>query len=288
MSWHEYRRIEQVCRDTSILIEYRVEPHDLASYHLCEWKKGSLLIVKSTLMMSTYGLPWCRDGISITNLQMTPPRNGDDAWGREKDQPVLLSIRLSFKSAFDTAAENDAVDSSTMHYGILAKALRGMKPTKNAEWGTLPELSNKIFNTVAATLPDRKIMESLAVEIKLPKGSLMGDAVVLHSHFAPATPTQHTLHLVNLCVPALIGVNDHEREASQKLVINLWIMGLLNMSSDTYVELEQNVVGVGDSILQVYTHPNDFAGYRRYCSRDLGVASYAYLTEAFRRVYTSS
>lgn len=198
-------------------------------------------------MLSTYGLPWCHDGISISNLQLQTPLNyGTDAWGREKEQPVLLSVRLSLKSSFETAAENDALDASTMHYGILAKALREMQPT--TKWQKLDALSTKVYSIVGASLPDSELMKSLEVEIKLPKASLLGEAVVLHSHLAPAAPAQHTLHLVNICLPTLIGVNDNERETAQKLVINLWLMGLTNTSIYSYVDLEKSLVEVCDSI----------------------------------------
>lgn len=221
-----------------------------------------------------YGQPWCNDGVSVRNLQLqAPPHHALDAWGREKEQPVLLSVYLSFKSAFDSAAENDALDASTMHYGILAKALRGMKPDQS--WGNLSQLSQLVHKTISDMLPGPDLLESLAIEIKMPKASLLGDAVVFHRHYASHS-TQSMLHLVDICLPTLIGVNSNEREAKQKLIINAWVGGLADQDCDTYTKLEQTLTKVCNSA----THdsacsPNPGIDYRSDQLRDSGVTRIA-------------
>lgn len=55
---------------------------------------------------------------------------GSDIWGSKdmkghcnRFQPVLLSARLSFEDMFDSTAENDRLDASTVHYGTLSKEI---------------------------------------------------------------------------------------------------------------------------------------------------------------------
>lgn len=226
-----------------------------------------------------YGQPWCNDGVSVRNLQLqAPPHHALDAWGREKEQPVLLSVYLSFKSAFDSAAENDALDASTMHYGILAKALRGMKPDQS--WGNLSQLSQLVHKTISDMLPGPDLLESLAVEITMPKASLLGDAVVFHRHYA-SDSTQSMLHLVDVCLPTLIGVNSNEREAKQKLIINAWVGGLDDQDCNTYTKLEQTLTQVCNSaITRLAYSPNNHCTDHRFDKlRDFGVAGIARLAK---------
>lgn len=61
--------------------------------------------------------------IRVQNLQ-TSLKVGVDAWGRTgKLQPVFISAAVSLRENFDTAATEDHVDQSTIHYGILSKEI---------------------------------------------------------------------------------------------------------------------------------------------------------------------
>lgn len=65
--------------------------------------------------------------IHVRNLTF-PALIGADPWGRIEsrqniNQPVKLSARISLLTPFETASETDTVDSSTVHYGILAKEI---------------------------------------------------------------------------------------------------------------------------------------------------------------------
>lgn len=196
-----------------------------------------------------YGAPWCRDGISIRDLQLqAPPHHALDAWGREKEQPVLLSVHLAFKSGFDSAANNDALDASTMHYGILAKGLRGLVPQEG--WRSVDNLAQLVHDKISSMLPGPDLLDSLAIEIKMPKASLLGESVVFHRFYDHGV-VQDTMHLVNVCLPTLIGVNSNERNAKQKLVVNLWIGGLKGKDCDSYTELEQILTKVGSTITAI-------------------------------------
>jgi len=191
-----------------------------------------------------YGKPWCRDGVSVKNiLVQTPLTYGLDAWGRMKDQPCLISVHLSFKSGFDSAANQDALDASTMHYGLLSKNLR--KLPGSSQWGDLGQMARHVLEAVKQTPPGLDILEDATVEIKLPKASLLGEAVICVRKFDFEPYNESTLlHLSNLCIPTLIGVNDNERTAKQKLLINVWLQGLSDSECDSYVDLERALTEV--------------------------------------------
>lgn len=188
----------------------------------------------------TYGQPWCHDGISIRDLSFQySPHHGLDAWGREKEQPILLSVSLNFRRSYDTAASQDALDASTMHYGILAKNLRGLKPDQ--DWLSLDDLALRVFETVMKTPPGSDLVRGCQIEIKLPKASLLGDSVT-YVYFGSDEDQSRMLHLSNVFIPTLIGVNANERQSKQKLFISVWVGGLQKGDAETYTELEQLLV----------------------------------------------
>ncbi|KAH0348715.1 hypothetical protein KCU83_g6009, partial [Aureobasidium melanogenum] len=187
-----------------------------------------------------YGQPWCRDGIRVEDLALQyAPKGGIDAWGREKQQPVLLSVSLSFRSGFDTAASQDALDESTMHYGLLSKNLRALRPVQ--DWETLDNLAHRIHQTILDTPPGDALIQSCQIEIKLPKASLLGDYVNYVYFVEDEEHTGRVLHLSRVFIPTLIGVNDNERTAKQKLYVSVWIDRIQADDSGSYTELERIV-----------------------------------------------
>src|SRR5438874_7268817 len=62
------------------------------------------------------------DKIFVRNLTLNT-RVALDAWGREKPQPVLISVVISLSRSFQSAAEKDELNQSTVHYGTLSKAV---------------------------------------------------------------------------------------------------------------------------------------------------------------------
>ncbi|KAI5193537.1 hypothetical protein E4T42_07063 [Aureobasidium subglaciale] len=185
-----------------------------------------------------YGQPWCRDGIRVEDLSLQyAPKSGVDAWGREKQQPVLLSVSLSFHRGFDSAASQDALDESTMHYGILSKNLRSLKPVQS--WETLDELAHRIHQAILDTPPGASLIQSCQIEIKLPKASLLGDCANYVYFVEGEEHIGRVLHLSRIFIPTLIGVNDNERTAKQKLFVSVWIDRIQADDSQSYPELER-------------------------------------------------
>jgi dihydroneopterin aldolase len=198
-----------------------------------------------------YGQPWCRDGIRIQDLTLQhSPHSGLDAWGREKEQPILLSVSLSFRQAFDSAAGQDALDDSTMHYGILAKNLRALNPSPSSAdhaWDTLDDLADRIHQAILDTPPGGDLLQSCQIEIKLPKASLMGDFVTYVYFVQENQHVGRVLHLERICIPVLIGVNENERTAKQKLFVSVWIDMIKAADCHSYIDLEAILVQVINS-----------------------------------------
>jgi dihydroneopterin aldolase len=137
--------------------------------------------------------------ISVRNLQATI-QVGRDAWGREgKVQPALISATVALRKPFEYASVQDTVNSSTVHYGILSKAIleavqefhgkRGMS-TKEGRTSSVKALMDHIaghltsysldgapnFNPLVlkdhTPLLDRKLVSSLDLTVTLPKALL--------------------------------------------------------------------------------------------------------------------
>lgn len=98
-------------------------------------------------------------------------------------------------------------------------------------------------------LIDCSMLNSLSLEILLPKASLLGSGVSLkgdfiydEGHHGPSAYSM-VLQLRELRVPAIIGVNGNERKAKQVIVANVE-MERWDRMVDAYNELEEIVVKV--------------------------------------------
>lgn len=93
------------------------------------------------------------------------------------------------------------------------------------------------------------MLNSLSLEILLPKASLLGSGVSLRGdfiyeegHHGPSAYSM-VLQLRELRVPAIIGVNGNERKAKQVIVANVE-MERWDRMVDAYNELEEIVIKV--------------------------------------------
>jgi dihydroneopterin aldolase len=207
--------------------------------------------------------------IRVRNLQAVV-EVGRDAWGRAgKAQPVLISATLSLRAPFDEASAADSVNNkSTVHYGILSKAvLEAAESFRTESTGhTVRALLNHISRhltgeciTLEPVPPaanphpvvDRSVMTSMMLEVLLPKASLIGDGAslsgtTLYASSGACKAYSMSLKLHGLRIPTLIGVNPNERLAKQIVTANIelepWASD--SPSSDSYNEFEEIVVKV--------------------------------------------
>lgn len=183
------------------------------------------------------------DRITVRNLQVSVDA-GVDVWGRPKKQRSLLSVTLSLAKPFDSAAQGDSLDSSTVHYGILSKAIQAHieSQTGHGDSVTLAYDISEVARNTAGDTP----LASVEVDIFYPKGSMFGDGAgySFGRAFSPDESTYRQLHLRSVRVPCLIGVNSNERLLKQPVTVNIWVECLAAHRFDDYQKLEVALVDV--------------------------------------------
>ncbi|KAI9672378.1 MAG: hypothetical protein M1817_003400 [Caeruleum heppii] len=177
---------------------------------------------------------------------------GVDAWGRKKKQPLQISVKVSLAQPFASAAEQDQVDQSTVHYGLLSKAVKSMIEAHAHEELSLASMSDKILDAALDSWSGAPegLMDAIQIWVFLPKASLLGRGIQLHyCHSFSAEKSYgakaRVLSVRDVMVPSIVGVNRHERGMKQLVVLNLWIDPLWNEeASDSYGEVEQLMVKI--------------------------------------------
>ncbi|KAF2458222.1 Dihydroneopterin aldolase-domain-containing protein [Lineolata rhizophorae] len=187
--------------------------------------------------------PIRHDIVAVRNLAVTALA-GKDVWGRSKSQPAFVSVWLFLSNQFASAAAGDVLDESTVHYGNLSKNIMEevARHRNQNEWKTTSQLADLILDAAMRTDDRRNIIDSGKVQISYPKASMLGDGVeYCVSSALKAGAAAPRLYLKNLRVPAVIGVNSHERNLRQVVVANIWIEGVHREASDSYSLLERVV-----------------------------------------------
>ncbi|KAJ4300002.1 hypothetical protein N0V90_005250 [Kalmusia sp. IMI 367209] len=182
------------------------------------------------------------DKITVRNLHGLVG-SGVDVWGRERHQRALVTVTVSLAKPFDSAAESDALDNSTVHYGILSKAIQAKMQSGaggSFTYAGAKEIRDAI-QTVACDVP----LTSTEIDIFYPKGSMFGDGAgfTLGTDYESAK-MYHELYIRNVRVPCLIGINPNERLQKQPVVVNLWIDCVALERSNDYQKLETHVVDI--------------------------------------------
>lgn len=166
-----------------------------------------------------------RDIIFLRNLQLSAVV-GPDAWRRpNKAQPVLISIRCVYDT--QSAGSSDDIN-DTLSYGRMCKEITAA--VEGQSWRGLGHLISGI-SEVAVAWP---IKEKVKVSILLPKAVLRLDGGIkvestLRRLIAPhgnsrddTFKVDHSEWFLNkLRSACIIGVNNHEREEKQDIVIEI-------------------------------------------------------------------
>ena len=185
-----------------------------------------------------------------------------DAWGKSKRQPVLISAKVHLSRSFDDSAEKDALTSATVHYGNLCKALLDLQdetlllgmgmPKPYSLMNYANALRKQVYNFIR-TSGSLAIFQGLELEIVLPKASLLGSGIGLKdltSYRAGQWDNRveearaNALTINRLHIPTLIGVNQHEREAKQMVIVDAEIEPASFMPDQAASEVEQIITKV--------------------------------------------
>ncbi|RMZ68454.1 dihydroneopterin aldolase [Pyrenophora seminiperda CCB06] len=176
------------------------------------------------------------DKIMVQNLEVVVPA-GKDVWGREKKQRANISVTLTLRNNFLTA--DDTVDSSTVHYGTLSKAIQALFKNDDMPWISTPELCIFISNSVRE-VAGPTILYALETDVSYTKGCMFGEKVGYKvSAIETGTgPISNVLYLRNVRIPCLIGVNSNERLNKQPVNVDLWVNNIDPSLVDEYPRLE--------------------------------------------------
>jgi dihydroneopterin aldolase len=179
------------------------------------------------------------DKILVQDLEVTV-NAGTDVWGRKKRQRALISVTITLDKKFESASSTDTVDNSTIHYGILSKAIQAR--LQNDDWVSTGALSESLVTSVKEVAGTTPIF-AIETSVYYPKGSMFGDGVSHKLSITEVIGSPRTrsdvLYLRNLRIPCLIGVNPNERLQKQPVLVNLWIDGIQEMARiDDYAQLE--------------------------------------------------
>lgn len=171
-----------------------------------------------------------------------------DAWGRRKEHPIQLSVSLSYRKSFDSAAHGDALDQTTIHYGLLSKALRNLSAASDG-WESVESLTGRLHQTIQKFTVAANLVDACQVVVHVPKATLTGSSIsFLHfksSDKQGSARELRTLQFTSLKIPLLIGVNANERLAKQPLTFHIWLQDLPTECSDIYAKVETALLEVG-------------------------------------------
>lgn len=177
--------------------------------------------------------PSNKDIISLTNLHLPHGVRAPDIWhsGAAKDQPALLSTRITLRNGFRSAAARDRLDANTLHYGQLAKHIRA----SSAPGQGLPEVLDLVDEAIVqltGTTSEAQRAEyvaQVAVAVTLPQASMFGRnvRVTRAREWAAAQRgggLREEFAVEDVQVMTLIGVNAVERTAKQPLLVSFAVM----------------------------------------------------------------
>ncbi|TFK18330.1 tetrahydrobiopterin biosynthesis enzymes-like protein [Coprinopsis marcescibilis] len=188
-------------------------------------------------MSSLYSIPQATD-IVLIDTQHLDVNIGADCWGRCKPQQVQLSLHLHLTPGFlHRSGESDDVRDS-LHYGHLSKAISGLIAKRSGEKGALKAGEGEgVFNGLRGLveavadeafrfggLPVQQVRAvACAPKLVLLANNFSMDAVV--ARWIPgedqSLKTSSKVTISELTIPVIIGVNPPEREAKQKVVIDI-------------------------------------------------------------------
>jgi dihydroneopterin aldolase len=196
--------------------------------------------------------------VSVRNLQLPLPVIAPNIWHETKEQPALASVSLWLRDSFTSAASQDALDDSTVHYGQLSKLVRSYYEHKDGQVSGARNIISAAEHMASKRKPngdENFVAKRIAARLTLPKASAFGDelamsSVRLYNEEGGVAHMYSTFSCKNLRIPTLIGVNAYERKGRQPLVVDFALdiverIGRTPMDEmETLFPLERDLVDV--------------------------------------------
>ena len=178
------------------------------------------------------------DIVSIRNAAMFATV-GKDCWHRDKAQRVLISLRL--KTSIVIAGENDDV-LKTINYGTVYKAVAdSMEGSKHPN---LTAFTRKAAG-IALKTGGGKCVHATVV---LPNALLQAGGVGFEMQILKDvdTPDSNVAFVKDLTIPCVIGVNPHERQAKQLVIVSLKFYDFIEEEESDYQSSLKKIQEVGN------------------------------------------
>lgn len=162
------------------------------------------------------------DTITVSELSLQLPKGlGPSAFGLPAGSvpcPVLITLRLQLHpSCVPTSVSSDTMSALSVNYHSVSEVVYHLARGRDL-WTTPRELG---YAAAAAILDEFAGVQSLRVEIKLPKALLHAQAVIYTYEYTRSGLSSSETEISNLRVATIIGLLDHERNERQWLEFDL-------------------------------------------------------------------
>lgn len=208
--------------------------------------------------------PTGRDHIYVSNIPLRLS-GCKDAWNRPKPQPAILSVRITYPSSL--IAQSGATDdvSLTLSYGTLYRNIEEQTAEANGIRdlahiagktglqlldGTLDDLRSRVRDVVV----EQEYEPQAEVYVQLPKVLLrVGEGLKLRSVMRlkdrydtrEAEILEQEVEMANIQCACIIGVNAHEREQKQIVVVGMrFLMEVDEWTEGTFQDASRAIVEV--------------------------------------------
>ncbi|KAF8153862.1 Dihydroneopterin aldolase-domain-containing protein [Crassisporium funariophilum] len=169
--------------------------------------------------------PRITDVVFVDSLQLSA-NIGPDCWNRERAQPVDVSVYLHLQGPYLQAAgeSDDVLDS--IHYGHLTKVITTVVQSKSES--DTPGFEGPDALIKAVTAHAFELAGDAAAEVRvvlnIPKMILLATGFsidVTTIRGLPNDARKKKVYIKDLILPVIIGVNPPEREAKQRVMVNI-------------------------------------------------------------------
>ncbi|PPQ68242.1 hypothetical protein CVT25_005311 [Psilocybe cyanescens] len=179
--------------------------------------------------MPNLDLPTTTDVVFVDTLRVSA-NIGRDWWGKARAQPVEITVYLHLKESYlKTSGESDNVLDS-VHYGHLTKTIsnlikaRSSEPQGEGDTGfadaddLIQAVSERAFDLAGEAASEVRVV------LGVPKMILLASSFSIDSTIVNGKPdfvSSKKVFVNDIVLPVIIGVNPHEREEKQRVVINI-------------------------------------------------------------------
>lgn len=159
------------------------------------------------------------DVVFVDSLQLHA-NIGKDCWNRCRPQIVNISVFIHLQNSYLTRAGGSDDVRDSVHYGHLSKAISKLVEDPDAVFEGATGLIEAVTEEAFKLAGDAA--SSVRVVVEVPKLILLAEGFsidVMVPSTRTAVPRKISVH--NLILTVIIGVNPPEREAKQRIIVNL-------------------------------------------------------------------